>query len=92
MIIPNTNIIASYEDLEAHIRAMERSLENMSLRTQMFACELQKVDKDNTIFDFKEGVVDKPMLYQIRKLIKDGLHDRFRDGARIKVRSQNLKP
>lgn len=91
MIIPNTTIIASYEDLENHIRAMERSLENMSLRAQMFACELQTVDKENNIFDLKEGVVDKTMLYHIRKLIKGDLYNRFRDGARIKVRSQNLK-
>jgi len=90
MFIPGTNILATYEDLENEVRAGRRSMQIMGLRTQLLGCELQKVDKGNEIFDYKEGVIDKPMLIAIRQLIKDGNYDKFRDGARINVRSQNL--
>lgn len=92
MIIPGTNIQASYRDLEQYIAAMTKSFQEAVLTKQMVLCELTIVDRENKIFDYSEGVVDKGTLYLVRKTVKEGSYEKLRDKCRIPVRSQNLKP
>ena len=60
-----------------------QSLKNMSVRCQLVACELQRVDKNNDIFLPGEGILDKEHLYEIRKALVSGQYDKNRDIARI---------
>ncbi len=60
------------------------SLQNMSVRAHLLACELQRVDSKNKIFEMKEGVLDKQHLYHIRKALIDGSYDKARDAARLR--------
>lgn len=83
MILPGSNVHASYGELEAFVNVSLKQLRYMSMRAQLVACELQKVDKNNKIFDPKEGVLDKKHLYMIRKMLKDGEYERLRDKVRI---------
>lgn len=62
------------------------SLQNMSVRAHLLACELQRVDSANKIFEMVEGVLDKQHLYHIRKALVDGSYDRARDAARLPVK------
>lgn len=91
MIIPGTHTEASYNDLEDYTVTMIRSFKETILVNQMILCELTKVDRDNKIFDFSEGVIDKQTLYLVRKTVKEGSYEKLRDNCRFKVRSQNLK-
>jgi len=81
IIIPQKQLTKS----ETHrlYKSTIQALKNMSIRCQLAACELQRVDPKNDIFDIREGVFDKEHLYAIRKALKTGEYDVNRDIARI---------
>ena len=88
--LPNVSLMSRVQ-VEMYAKSLTASLQIQSIRAQMLACELQRVDKDNKIFDMGEGIIDKKYLYLIRKTIADGMYLKMRDNIRIKRRSQNLK-
>lgn len=73
----------SLRETQRMYKATIQSLQNMSVRCQLVACELQRVDPTNDIFKPGEGVLDKVHLYELRKALKNGQYDKNRDICRI---------
>jgi len=84
IVTPQVNI-----DAKKYMDNLHQALQRALLKFQVIGCELQKVDKNNKIFDFTEGIIDKETLYLFRKTIKEGEYERLRDKCRIPRKSQN---
>ena len=81
IIVPQKKM--SLRETQRMYTATLKSLQNMSVRCQLTACELQRVDKNNDIFKMTEGIFDKRHLFEIRKALKTGQYDKNRDIARL---------
>jgi len=86
-----TNIIKpekrlSLRETQRLYKSTLRSLQTMSVRAHLLACELHRVDDKNDIFKMTEGILDKEHLYHIHKALKDGSYDRNRDIARLNTK------
>lgn len=81
ILVPHKQL--SLRETSRMYRATLQSLQNMSVRCQLVACELQRIDKDNKIFSKEEGVFDKVHLFEIRKALKSGQYDKNRKICKI---------